>query len=89
VEKRINGVSSCQRRVGALPEVLKHFADDRWVIEPEQFTLGCQLIGPGSLSRRVSFRVSLRRQNPKTDANGRKPTQESEDADSLDSLELC
>ena len=62
MEKRINGVSSCQRRVGALPEVLKHFADDRWVIEPEQFTLGCQLIGEayGDLFRWALFERSGR-----------------------------
>ncbi len=36
--------------------------------------------GLGSLSRRVSFRVSLRWQNPKTDANRQKPTKELENA---------
>src|SRR5262245_21236713 len=37
---------------------------------------------PESLSRRVSLRVSLRWENPKTDAKGRKPTKEPESAKS-------
>ena len=40
-------------------------------------------------SARVSFRVSLHRQNRKTEANKRQPTKESEDANSLTSCELC
>jgi hypothetical protein len=37
---------------------------------------------------RVTFRVTSHRQNPKTEANGRKATKESEDAKSLELREF-
>ena len=42
----------------------------------------------GRCSRRVSFRVSLRWQNPQTEANGRKPTKEFANAKSLAPYDL-